>query len=493
VAKSTSCVPQEQVDFRLANGMEATAGFNGGDISPFGGMVLLSQVDDSYGFLEGAARCIKDKRNQASVTHEILDLLKQIVLLICAGYSTTLASNYFRKDPMLKLCTGWMPDQDKHAAAQATISRFLNERSKRDLLRLFSYFISFYIRKHDKPPKSIELDFDGAAVEAHGRQQMIAFNAYYEMMMYFPLFVFDQNQWLIAPILRSGNVSDAGITVDVLKVLVKRLRRAWPNVSILLRGDAAFHDPEIMYWCEENGVEYVLGLKGNESLYSKSRGLDDKARTEFKDEHGEQLFAGTGGGKQRNKLIREISAMPKDKRREQYERLDKRQVRKLGEFMYQAGDGIGPNDKRRASQQWKKERRVLQAARVSDRGLKRKYLVTSMAMFTPQELFDIYSVRGKTAELSIRSMKALGAHRLSSTEAIANQLRLLLEGLAHNLFNLVREQLPAVMKQMSALTLIHEFVRIPVQVKVSTRRIWLRWTSSYPWAKPVLAFCKRLT
>ena len=493
MAKSTWCAAEEQIEFHLANGLEATAGFNGGDISSFGGLPLLSLVDDAKQFIAGAASCLQDDRSQEKIKHKIENLLRQMVFLICAGCSTTLASNFFRKDPMLKLTTGLDPDADQHAASQATISRFITERSKRELWMLFRYFISFYIKKHDKPPKRIELDFDGSAVEAHGRQQYIAFNAHYDINMYFPLFVFDQNQWLIAAILRPGNVSDAGITVSVLKVLVKRLRRAWPKVEITIRGDAAFHDPEIMDWCEANGVEYVLGLKANDALYSQSKKLDKKAEQEFAETFGDQQFAGRGGGKKKNKHIRTISALPKAERTLAYSKLDERQVRKLGEFQYQAGSGIGPNDKRRG-QQWKKERRVIDLARVSDRGLKRKYLVTSYAKYTPDQLWDeIYATRGKTAELSIRNLKSLGAHRLSSSEALANQFRLLLQGLAYNLLQLVREHLPEALKRLSIQSLVHEIVRIPVQVKVSTRRIWLRWTSNYRYIQSVLTYCKCLT
>ncbi len=77
----------------------------------------------------------------------------------------------------------------------------MTERLERDLRHLFSYSISFCIRKHPKSPKSITLDFDGAAAEIHERQQFIAFSGHYEINMYYPLFVMDGHGWLIAPIL----------------------------------------------------------------------------------------------------------------------------------------------------------------------------------------------------------------------------------------------------------------------------------------------------
>lgn len=487
MAQCTSIHDLEQVDFRLANGQEATADFGGGDISGLGGLPLLAAVDDEHGFLAGAAKCIKDKRLQEQVKHTIENLLRQAVFLYNAGYPDGIDWSHFREDPILKFCLGWDADGEQHAAAQASQSRFMADRSERDMKRLFSYFISFYIKKHKKTPKLITLDFDGCAVEVHGRQQFIAFNGHYEVNMYHPLFVMDGQGWLIAPILRPGNVSDAGITVDVLKVLVKRFRHAWPKVKILFRGDAAFHNPDIMDWCEANNVDYVTGLKGDNHLNTGSKQYDKQAEKEFLKQFGTPRYAGSTGSYHHNKRLHEISALPADKRYEAYAELDQRQVRKLGEFRHLAGRGYGGQHK-----QWKKERRVISRARFTDRGLKRRYLVTSLEGYTPEHVYDaIYSARGK-AELIIRAQRALSADRLNSSEARTNQFKLLISGLAYDLFQLLREELPAAFKSLSVESLIHNVVRIAVQVKVSTRRTWLRWTSSYPYQPQILKLCDRL-
>jgi hypothetical protein len=387
----------------------------------------------------------------------------------------------------LKFCLGWDANGEQHAACQAGQSRFMSERTERDLRCLFSYCISFYIRKHKKAPKSITLDFDGASAEAHGRQQFISYNGHYKVNMYYPLFVMDGNGWLIAPILRPGHVSDAGITVDVLKMLVKRFRRAWPKVKILFRGDAAFHDPEIMDWCETNDVDYVTGLKGDNHLNTGSRQFDQQAEKEFERRFGLPQFAGTTGSYHFQQHIREISTLPRDKRYEAYAELDEGSVRELGDFWHLAGRGYGGKHK-----QWKRERRVISRARVTDRGLKRRYLVTSLENYTAEKIYDeIYSARGK-AELVIRAQRALGADRLNSSEAKTNQFKMIVCGFAYNLFQLLIEKLPAALKRLSVETLIHNVARIAVQVKVATRRTWLRWTSSYRYRKQVLKLCDRL-
>jgi hypothetical protein len=482
-------VPSEQVDFALANGIEATAGFDGGDISGFGGAVLMSLVDDAYQFTAGAARYIKDKRNKDQVTHTMERLLRQAVLLCGLGYPDGIDWSHFDADPMLKMCLGWQPNGEQNAASQPSASRFMKERSKQDMLRLFSYFIHSYIGKHEKAPEEIGLIFDGSAVEAHGRQQYIAFNGHYAVNMYFPLFVMDQHDWLIAPILRPGNVSDAGIAVDVLKILVKRFRRAWPKTKILLRADAAFHDQKIMDWCEASGVEFVLALKSDNALNVGSKQFDQEAEREFLSIYGESWFA---NGTEKNVLLREISAQPTKDRRAAYAILDEREVRQSGKFQHRAGEG--GNDKKRLERRWKRSRTVISSARVNDRGLKRRYLVVSdgLAAYTPDHIYnEIYSARSK-GELTIRSVKELGGDRLNGEEALTNQFKLLIYAMTHNLFQLMKEILPEALGGLSVQTLIHEFARIPVQVKVSTRRIWLRWSSSYKYKASVLKLVKRL-
>src|SRR5262249_30236593 len=49
----------------------------------------------------------------------------------------------------------------------------------------------------------------------------------------------------------------------LLSRLVGRIRRHWPETHITLRGDGHYSRPEVMTWCENNGVDYIFGLPGN--------------------------------------------------------------------------------------------------------------------------------------------------------------------------------------------------------------------------------------
>lgn len=41
------------------------------------------------------------------------------------------------------------------------------------------------------------------------------------------------------------------------------IRQAWPQVRIMVRGDAGFCRDELLRWCEEQGVEYGVGWAQN--------------------------------------------------------------------------------------------------------------------------------------------------------------------------------------------------------------------------------------
>jgi hypothetical protein len=54
----------------------------------------------------------------------------------------------------------------------------------------------------------------------------------------------------------------------------RRIRKHWPTTSITIRGDGHYGRPEIMEWCDENGVDFIFGLPGNVVL---DRLVDDTA------------------------------------------------------------------------------------------------------------------------------------------------------------------------------------------------------------------------
>jgi hypothetical protein len=66
--------------------------------------------------------------------------------------------------------------------------------------------------------------------------------------------------------LRPSRIDAAQHAAAVLKLLVRRLRQAWPAVRIVFRGDSGFCRQRIINWCERSGVHYLIGLARNARL-----------------------------------------------------------------------------------------------------------------------------------------------------------------------------------------------------------------------------------
>jgi len=59
--------------------------------------------------------------------------------------------------------------------------------------------------------------------------------------------------------LRPSNVDPAAGALELQRI-VPQIQQRWPKTQIIVRGDSAYARDEIMSWCEEHNVDYVLGL-----------------------------------------------------------------------------------------------------------------------------------------------------------------------------------------------------------------------------------------
>ena len=83
------------------------------------------------------------------------------------------------------------------------------------------------------------LDFEATDDRVHGAQAGAFFNGYYGDYCFLPLYVFCGEQRLVS-YLRPSNLDGARHAWAILSLLVKALRRQWPQVRILLRADSGF-------------------------------------------------------------------------------------------------------------------------------------------------------------------------------------------------------------------------------------------------------------
>ncbi len=111
---------------------------------------------------------------------------------------------------------------------------------------------------------------------------MSLFHGYYGHKMYFPVLINEaQTGYPLILHLRAGNTHSGKGIAGILRWLLWRLKRAWPHVKIILRGDAGFSLPELIEVCERSEIGYAFGYTNNAVLKRKISYLLDRARLEY--------------------------------------------------------------------------------------------------------------------------------------------------------------------------------------------------------------------
>jgi hypothetical protein len=467
-----------QYRFRNVNRKRVIGSFSGGDITADAGMILLSNLERSCGLIRGAVESIRDLRLTGLLKHTTFQILFQRIALIALGYEDVVDSNQMRRDASLRIALSKSLLKNDFGASQPTICRFENAMTARDCYRLAAWMLSFYILSH-KAPKQIILDFDGSCIEAHGAQQLSFLRGHYELNMYFPLLVFDQDGWLITAVLRPGNHGEARVALPVLKRIVSKFREAWPKVELVFRADAAFNTPKIYSWCEKNNVFYVIGLKSNHGLNVCGAQFANQCRKAFHRKYGADKYVCKDWKKLRNEELNKTKALPKKERQSRLKEIDERRIRVIGDFYYRA-------------KTWDIDRRIVAVCDYSDRGLERRFVITNLRTPFPEVVHkEFYCKRGR-AEQFIKELKSFKCTRLSCQEFYANQFRLLMHGMAYLLVLKLRNLLPEVWHKTSVVGIRDVFLKIAAQIQGDRKTIFIRWSSTFRQKREFFLLCKRL-
>lgn len=453
--------------------------FDGEDVSGNAGLLLAAQVEKLTGLISGAAERLADHRTQSLIKHTQFELVAQRVFQIVAGAPAGDDSDWLRHDPVIKAAVGRNPITGEALGSQPTSHRLETKRTYRELLWLGDWLIDYYIQCHPKPPKQLTLDFDGSAIEAYGLQ----LNAFYrggpyQKTMYFPLFVFDQNGWLLVAALRPGDQGEVHFSLPVLKRLVGKLRQAWPNVRLTMRADGAFTDPALYKWLDDNDVAYVLGLKHNNVLLTRSRPYRKAAEKKFKRNFEKPRYTGKGGKQRKLQAMHELHSEPdKNKRREKHYELN-RMVRVFGDFPYQAGS-------------WDRERRTICRCDYNDEGIDVRYVVTNIKRMTAADVYQkVYCGRARS-EMWIKHIKETRCDRLSCAQFKSNAFRLLLHALAYILMHQIRLRIDD-QNQISMHQLRRLLINTPVHIRETRLNCQFRVSSSYKHARIFRLILRRL-
>ena len=265
----------------------------------------------------------------------------------------------------------------------------------------------------------------------HRQQEFSFYHGYYRSHILHPLLIFDGDSGdLIGALLRPGNKGAAHRVVPVLRRVVGAIREALPKVAIEVRADSGFATPKLYDFCEQEGLDYDIGLSRNPRLERAVEPLLEQTRRQFEQ----------SGQKQHQ----------------------------FGQFLYQA-------------KTWKHPRRVVAKVEVNEVGINRRFVLTNRSDLSPQQLYDHYTDRGQ-AENYIKAFKThLSMDRLSCHRFWANQFRLLLHALAYQMFLILRDYLYGTpWHNLEVETLRRRILKIGARVRQTTRRIWVHFSSAFP-------------
>jgi hypothetical protein len=134
--------------------------------------------------------------------------------------------------------------------------------------------VGLYCASFAQVPKRITLDIDDTFDAVHGGQQLRLFNAHYDDYGVQPIVVFDGTGRFVAAVLRPARRPKGREIAAHLRRLVREIRRHWPRVEILLRGDSHYCAPEVLDLCRDRGVDFMLGLAGNATLRRRTATLE---------------------------------------------------------------------------------------------------------------------------------------------------------------------------------------------------------------------------
>jgi hypothetical protein len=423
---------------------QVVAQFEGSWLTSDGGSLLLRQADRKIGLLRRAAGCFTDYRQPERIEHRLEEMLAQRIYGLALGYEDLNDHEQLRQDPLWGVLAG-KRDLGEPLAGKSTLNRLELTPSGSPAAQRYNkityspeaidqLLVTLFLESQRPAPKSIVLDLDATDTPLHGKQEARFFHGYYNHYCYLPLYIFCGDQLLCAR-LRPSNIDASAGSLEEVRRIVGQIRKVWPNTQIILRADSGFCREELMAWCEQHAVDYVFGFARNQRL--------------------------------RRKIAKEMRQAKKEQQR------TGKPARAFTEFVY------------RTRKTWSRRRRVVAKAEQIPGKENPRYVVTSLprADWPTQELYEtLYCARGEM-ENRIKEQLSLFSDRLSTESLRANQLRLYFSSLAYVLVEALRRvglaKTEGADYQVETIRL--RLFKIAAQVRITARKIWIRYTKAYPW------------
>jgi hypothetical protein len=406
--------------------------FNGGDLSSDAGLLLFKEFLFKIGAVKLINRMFKTTDTASFRIHKDGANLMQVIYQIISAYFEDDCADELTNEPVMSAIL------DKDAlASQPTLSRFFN-RMDGDTLKQLNQItrelrrIVYSIRK----PEFMLFDIDSTLLDTYGNQEGEGFNFHYKAHGYHPLLCYDGLTGdLLKAELRDGTMY-CGKEADLfMKSLLDEFAADYPDMQLYLRGDSGFALPGLYEVLESKNCKYAIRLKENAKL------------RELAEEKNQALYRAT-----------------------RFNQID--YAVEYGEFMYQAGS-------------WSHPRRVVFKIEKPYGQMVHLYtfIVTTMEM-EPYQVIQFYCGRGRMENFIKEGKSGFDFASVSSQSKIVNANRLLIHGLAYNLFNWFRRLALAVsMRKQRVDTIRLKLLKIAARVVTSARYKYFKLCSSCPYKK----------
>ena len=450
----TECSEQGTL-FPDVAGREAMVRFNADAVTSNGGVLVLERADRRAKLLSRFAACFRDHRDPDRIEHSVRQLVTQRVFGLCLGYEDVSDHDAIGLDPLLVAACG---KREGALAGHATLSRLemtkpgataavRYEKVEMVQERVDELLAEVFVEAHGgRDPGLIVLDVDNSDVPLHGRQEGRFFHGYYNEYCYLPLYVFAGEHLLLAR-LQTADGDPARDVVSELKKIVARLRRKWPKVRILVRGDSGFCRDALMSWCEAAGHLYVLGVQRNERLEVEiAEALEEAKTAHEKSGRAERVFR---------------------------------------DFDWTT------------LKSWSRVRRVVAKAEQLAGKSNPRFVVTNLSRksWSARRLYEeLYCARGEAENRIKEKQLGLFGTRLSTPTLSGNAVRMAMSAMAYVLtcalrrFGLAGTEMAHAQADAIRLRLL----RIGAIVRVTARRIWVSMSASWPWRALFESCARRL-
>ena len=422
-----------------------TATFDAGRLSSDGGLIVLREIAARLRLAETITGPLRDDRDATRVRHSYAEMATARMLMIAAGYEDCDDVDALRTDPALKMAVGRCPETGADLMSQPTLSRLENVADWRTLARIGLRQIDLYCRSFARPPARIVLDIDDTDDPVHGQQELALFNAHYDCTCFQPIHIFDGLSGKpVLSLLRPGKRPSGEEVAKILRHVIARIRKHWPHVAILVRGDSHYCSEPALALLEAMRCDYIIGFAINSKLLE----------------------------------IAVPWRVQCDVRRSKWSPT----VRRFHQLPYRA-------------QLWTRSRKLVARVEATSIGTDVRFIVTSLQGRGKTLYEKVFCARGN-AENLIKDMKRFTrSDKTACSRWQANQFRLFLHAGAYWMLHTLRQAAPKRSRWRGATfeTIRRTFVKVAVRVEELKGRIKLAFPASYPQAAMLAAMTGAIT